>query len=391
MTSTLFRSHPREAKTGALQRRIQDILAPAGVALDGEHPYDPRIHDPATYTAILQRGSLGLAEAYMSGWWDCDQLDELICRALDAGADGAFGNYPALVLATAVTRLTNPQRRSRAFEVGVRHYDLSNEFFRAMLGPTMAYSCAYWERGAATLDEAQTAKFDLICQKMGLRAGQRVLDIGCGWGSLAGYMARTYGVEVVGLTVSREQEAYARDICTGLPIDIRLQDYRDLAAGEEFDRIVSVGMFEHVGYKNFHEYMRVAANALRDDGLFLLHSIVGFRTDLRPDPFLDKYIFPNGYMPSLAQITSAADGLFIVEDVQNIGAGYDPTLMAWYRNFEESWPEFEPKFGDSARTFHRMWKYYLLSCAGAFRARKNQVYQIVFAKNGVPGGYRSVR
>lgn len=376
---------------GSLEQRIQDMLAPSGIVLNGQHPYDPQIRNPATYSAIVDRGTLGLGEAYIQGWWDCDQLDELFYRVLRAGLRGAFDLPLPLALAKVAIRITNPQRRSRAFEIGERHYDLSNAFFQAMLGSTMAYTCGYWEKGASTLEEAQCAKFDLICRKIGLRAGQRVLDIGCGWGSLASYMANEYGAEVVGLTVSKEQAAFAREACAGLPIEIRLQDYRDLTETGTFDRIVSIGMFEAVGYKNFEDYMKVASRALRDDGLFLLHSIVFPRTNPRSEPFLVKYIFPNGYIPSLSQLAKAVEGYFLVEDLHNIGAGYDPTLMAWYQNFEQHWPRFEPQFGENAVTFYRIWRYYLLSCAGAFRARQSQVYQIVLSKNGVPGGYCSVR
>ncbi len=256
-----------------------------------------------------------------------------------------------------------------------------------MLGPTLTYSCAYFETGAQTLEQAQDAKHDLIARKLKVRPGQKILDIGCGWGGFAKFAAEKYQVSVVGLTVSDEQADLARQRCQGLPVEIRKQDYRSLGP-EQFDHIVSVGMFEHVGHKNYSTFMQVVSDHLKDEGLFLLHTIAGEKTIYQTDPFLEKYIFPRGYIPSLAQITTAADGKFLVEDVQNLSANYDTTLMKWYQNFKNNWPKLEAKYGP---TFCRMWVYYLLSCAGSFRARKNQVYQTVFSKHGVPGGYLPVR
>jgi cyclopropane-fatty-acyl-phospholipid synthase len=256
-----------------------------------------------------------------------------------------------------------------------------------MLDPLMAYSCAYW-RNAGTLAAAQVAKLELICRKLGLQPGMRVLDIGCGWGSFMGYAAEHHGVQCIGVTVSKEQARYAQERYAGLPLEFRLQDYRELdehTLGGRVDRIVSVGMFEHVGHKNHRQYMEVAERCLGDDGLFLLHTIGKNERDSTPDRWIDKHIFPNGETPSIGQIGDAIDGLFIAEDVHNFGADYDRTLMAWHANFEAAWPRFAHELGE---TFHRKWRYYLLSCAGAFRARELQLWQWVLSRNGVSGGYR---
>lgn len=278
------------------------------------------------------------------------------------------------------------QSRRRAFIVGERHYNLGNDLFQNMLDKRMNYSCAYW-KDASNLDEAQENKLELICKKLYLQPGMRVLDIGCGWGAFAKYAAERYGVEVVGITVSKDQVALGREMCKGLPVEIKLQDYRDV--NEKFDRIVSVGMIEHVGYKNYREYFLIAHRNLKDDGLFLLHTISQVRSTKSTDAWIHKYIFPNGMLPSIAQLAKAVENLFVIEDIHNFGADYDKTLMAWYNNFNTNWGKIKDKYGER---FYRMWKYFLLSSAGAFRARnKNQLWQIVLSKNGVLGGYQSFR
>lgn len=216
---------------------------------------------------------------------------------------------------------------------------------------------------------------DLICRKLGLNEGTRLLDIGCGWGGLARHAARNYGCHVVGITVSEKQRSYAAESCRGLPVKILLQDYRDLT--ERFDRIVSVGMLEHVGAKNYRRYMRTVFRSLRDGGVFLCQSIAGNWHRAYTDPWITKYIFPNSMLPSAGQMAQAAERLFVLEDLQNLGADYERTLLAWERNFARSWNRFEARYGER---FYRMWRFYLLSCAGAFRARGLQVYQVLFSK-----------
>lgn len=358
------------------------LLAEAGVRLDGTQPWDMRLIDPSVPDRIFAFGSLGLGESYMDGHWEADQLDAFFDRVLRAHLDQRL-NPLQLVGHALWIRFANRQTVRRAWQVGQAHYDLGNDFYEAMLGPSMAYTCAYWSQGAITLEAAQTAKLDLICRKLQLEPGMRVLDIGCGWGSFMAYAAEHYGVECVGVTISREQAAWAQARYAGLPLEFRLQDYR--ALDERFDRIASIGMFEHVGRKNHRAFMEVAHRCLADDGLMLLHTIGKNRRASIPDPWIDKYIFPNGDLPSAGQISEAADSLFVVEDLHNFGADYDRTLMAWWENFEAAWPRFQKTLGER---FYRMWRYYLLCCAGAFRARDLQLWQWVFAKSGVTGGYR---
>lgn len=364
---------------------MSSLLAEANIQVDGGRPYDILIHHPQTASRILAQGSLGLGESYMDGWWDCKQLDEFISRILAARLDEKVDNA-AVLMQGVRARLFNLQDVRRARHVGEVHYDLGNDFFAAMLDEHLAYTCAYWAE-ADELDAAQTAKLELVCRKLGLRPGMRLLDIGCGWGSLMKFAAERYGVHCVGLTISREQAEHGRARCAGLPVQFRLQDYRDFNPGglQRFDRIASVGMFEHVGHKNYRQFFDVARRSLTDDGLFLLHTI-GKNTRRTPtDPWIDRYIFPNCELPSLGQISDACERDFLIEDVHSFGADYDRTLLAWHQRFEEAWPSFAPRYGER---FYRMWRFYLLACAGSFRARINQLWQLVLSPHGFAHGYR---
>lgn len=379
--STLARRASPAEGDPRLLSLMRELLAMADIRLDGARPWDMRLNVPDVADRALSQANLGLGEAYMDGSWDCEALDEFFARLLRAHVDQRVQPW-RLVFHALRARLLNLQNMRRAWQVGEAHYDLGNDFYQAMLDPRMTYTCAYWD-GAASLAEAQEAKLELTCRKLGLAPGMRVLDIGCGWGSFMGYAAEHYGVECVGLTISREQAEWARQRYAGLPLEFRLQDYREV--DERFDRVVSIGMFEHVGRKNHRMFMEVAHRCLDDGGLLLLHTIGKNARGSVPDPWVDRYIFPNGDLPSVGQIGDACDGLFVVEDLHNFGADYDRTLMAWYRNFEAAWPRFSARLGER---FRRMWRYYLLSCAGAFRSRDIQLWQWVMSRQGVPGGYR---
>ncbi|MDP2244215.1 cyclopropane fatty acyl phospholipid synthase [Pseudomonas sp.] len=365
--------------------KIEHLLERAGIGLNGSQPWDVRVLDPRAYPRILSQGNLGLGETYMDGWWECEQLDEFIHRALRANLEAQVSVSWQEAWQLLSGLLANLQSKARAYMVGERHYDLGNQLYQCMLDSRMTYTCGYW-RNAADLEQAQANKLDLVCRKIGLQPGDRVLDIGCGWGSFAEFAARNYAAEVVGITISREQAELARQRCSGLPVDIRLQDYRDLR--ETFDHIVSLGMFEHVGWKNYRTYMQVVQRCLRDKGLFLLHSIGANQSGLHSDAWINRHIFPNGGLPSIAQIGKAIEPDWVMEDWHNFGADYDLTLMAWYANFEQHWAELAPHYD---QRFYRMWRYYLLTCAGAFRARNLQLWQIVLSKGGVADGYRSLR
>ena len=363
---------------------ISDLLAQIDVQIGGSRPWDIQVHDERLYNRVMTQGSLGLGEAYMDGWWDSEAVDQFLYRVLTGELQSKIKFDFALALLTIKAIVLNPQRL-HVREVGEKHYDIGNDLYRRMLDPRMIYSCGYW-REAETLSEAQEAKLDLICRKIGLKEGMRILDIGSGWGGFLKFAAERYGVSGLGITVSKEQMAFANDTRGDLPIETRLMDYMDLDG--QFDRIVSVGMFEHVGYKNYRPYFSKVHELLPEDGLFLLHSIGGGLTRRSGDPWMEKYVFPNGMIPSPKQVTGAAEGRLVMEDWHNFGPDYDRTLMAWHKNFEAAWPEFKDKYGER---FYRMWRYYLLMCAAAFRARWVHLWQIVYSKNGLKGGYLSVR
>jgi cyclopropane-fatty-acyl-phospholipid synthase len=364
----------------------EEILDFAGVKINGGNPWDINVHNEDFYKRAITEGELGIGESYMDGWWDAEKVDELICKILQAQLDEKIHSKFSILLRFFTASLFNLQSKRRAFIIGERHYDLGNDLFQNMLDRRMNYSCAYWQDND-NLDKAQENKLELICRKIYLEPGMRVLDIGCGWGAFVKYAAEKYNAEVVGITVSKEQVELGKKLCENLPVDIRFADYREL--NEKFDRIVSVGMFEHVGYKNYRTFFKVANKCLNEDGLFLLHTIGNIKSQKSIDLWTNKYIFPNGMLPSAAQIGKAIENFFIMEDLHNFGPDYDKTLMAWYSNFIKSWDKIKNKY--SGR-FFRMWEYFLLSSAGAFRSRRrNQLWQIVLSKNGVPGGYKSVR
>ncbi|MFH1968070.1 MAG: cyclopropane fatty acyl phospholipid synthase, partial [bacterium] len=306
-----------------LKNWVGNLLKPAGISLDGKNPWDIKVINPDFYARVLLKGSLGLGDSYVDGWWECKKLDEFFYRLLNAKVQDRAKLSLPIVIEFIKARLFNMQSSRRAFQVGEQHYDLDNNLFELMLGRTLAYSCGYWKK-SKTLDSAQIAKFDLICKKLDLKKGQRILDIGCGWGSFAKYAAEKYKVKVVGVTVSEEQASFAKEFCKGLPVEIKLQDYRELQ--DKFDHIVSVGMIEHVGPKNYKTFLKVARKCLKENGLFLLHTIGSERSGNNADPWLTKYIFPNGALPSLKQITQSAENLFLIEDVHNFGSDYGKTL-----------------------------------------------------------------
>jgi len=367
------------------QKFVETILDRAGVTISGKNPWDIQVHDTRFFRRAIAEGELGVGESYMDGWWDVPHLDQFLSRVLRAQIDEEIGSQWAIMLRLALTKAVNFQSKRRAFVVGQRHYDIGNDLFAQMLDKRMNYSCAYWD-GANTLDDAQEKKLDLICRKIHLQPGMRVLDIGCGWGAFGKYAAERCGATVVGITVSKQQVELGRALCEGLPVEFRLMDYREVDGW--FDRIVSIGMVEHVGYKNYGKFFEVARRCLTDEGLFLLHTIGSNRSVTTNNAWTEKYIFPNGMLPSIAQLGKAVEGLFVMEDWHSFGQYYDRTLMAWYQNVTSNWEKLRDRYDDR---FYRMWKYFLLSSAGSFRARHDQLWQIVLSKEGITGGYQAVR
>jgi cyclopropane-fatty-acyl-phospholipid synthase len=364
---------------------VRKTFESADIDINGSRPWDIAVKNDQFYRRLASGGSLALGESYMDGWWECTALDRFFRRLLSNRVDRQARKSLSSIWCAFKAYLACSPGRIRAFEIGKRHYDIGNDLFRLMLDKWMNYSCAYW-KNAENLDRAQEAKMDLICRKLMLKPGMKVLDIGCGWGGLAEFMARRYGARVAGITVSQEQAKMAAERCRGLDVDIRLTDYRDL--NERFDRIVSVGMFEHVGERHYQTFMKTVRRCLSAHGLFLLHTIAGNTSVRYADPWISRYIFPNSMLPSAQQISKASEGLLVLEDWHNFGPDYDPTLICWYNNFAANWDQIKSRYD---QRFYRMWTYYLLACAGSFRARRNQLWQIVFSKGGFLPEYKSVR
>ena len=349
---------------------MRDVLRRAGITIGGDAPWDIQVHDDRVYARALRDGTLGVGEAYVEGWWDCPAIDQMFERLTRTRLDLVLRESWVLVANSIRSRLFNLQA-ARAFEVGERHYDVGNDLYRAMLGPRMVYTCAYWQK-ADSLDAAQEAKLDLVCRKIGAGPGMRILDLGCGWGGFAAFAAQNYRATVVGYTVSREQCTWARERYATLPVEIRLEDYRN--ATGSYDAVVSIGLMEHVGPKNYRAYMELATRCLAPGGTVFVHTIGGQEPRTQIDPWYHKYIFPNAVIPTLGQLTTAMHDLLVIEDIHNIGPDYDRTLMAWWTNFDQAWSSLRDKYG--AR-FYRTWKFYLMTSAAQFRARALNLFQIV--------------
>ncbi len=360
---------------------VSTVLGWAGVEFNGKRPFDIQVHDERLYDRLLKDRDLGFGESYMDGWWDTLRLDILAEKVIEAQLHNKIKKNPRLLFSALRYYLFNAQTKQGSKKVAVEHYDLGNNLYELMLDKNLSYSCGYW-KFAKDLDEAQEHKLEMICQKLQLRPGMKLLDIGCGWGAMAKHAAKNYGVDVVGITISKEQQKLAQERCRGLPVTIRLQDYREVK--ESFDRIVSIGMFEHVGYKNYNTFMKICNKILTDKGLFLLHTIGGNQSRIMGHPWIQKYIFPHGMLPSIKQIGESIEKRFVMEDWHNLSTNYDKTLMAWHKNFNQNWPILKEFHSEK---FKRMWNFYLLFCAGAFRSRYIQLWQIVLSKNGTEGGY----
>lgn len=371
--------------TEKFRKSIEDLVAPAGIKINGPNPWDLQVHNNDFYKRVLTEGTLGLGESYMEGWWDVDKLDEFTYRVMRADLYKKAKLGVGTTLNVLLAKVFNMQAKGKASDNAQKHYDIGNKLYQLMLDKRMAYTCAYW-KNAENLDQAQENKLDLVCRKINLQPGQHILDMGCGWGTFAKFAAEKYGAKVTGVTVSPSQVELGNKLCEGLPVEIRLQDYRDVNG--KFDHVVAIGLAEHIGYRNYRVFMETAARCLKDDGLFLLHTIGQPTSKTSPDPFIDKYIFPNCLVPSIKQLTAAMENIFKIEDLHNFGTYYDRTLRAWFDNFNAHWDELKDEYDER---FYRMWKYYLLANAGSFRARHNQLWQMVLSKKGVLGGYEAVR
>jgi cyclopropane-fatty-acyl-phospholipid synthase len=358
------------------QEAVRALLSEADILIDGPRPWDIRVLNDDLYERVLTGGSLAAGDAYVDGWWEAGRLDAFFHRLFLSDLHEKLASSWRMKVDLLLARLSNRQTVGRSRQVADVHYNLGNDVFQAMLGKRMAYTCAYWD-DARGLDEAEEAKLELVCRKLELRPGMTVLEYGCGWGAFAKYAAERHGAAVLGVNIAEEQVKLGRELCRGLPVELRVQDYRQVVG--RFDRVISMGIMEHIGPKNYRTYMENAARCLKDDGIAFIHTITRNDSAYNCDPWFDRRIFPNGTTPSLRQLAEAAEGLFVVEDCHNIGPQYDPTLMAWHDNLARGWPALQESYGER---FYRTMKYYLLSSAGSFRSRRSQVFQFVMTKPG---------
>ncbi len=383
------RAKAKDKSPNARELFVRDILNHAGIEINGTNSCDIQVHDTRFYDCFFKNTSLSVGEAYMDGWWDCERLDVLFYKVMSSQIPSKFNEF-ALIFRYLKSRILNLQTLKRSLKVAEAHYNLDNELYSAMLGSSMAYTCGYW-KDTDNLDEAQNNKYDLVCRKLFLSPEDNVLELGCGWGGFAKFAAEKYGCHMTSVNISEEQVKFAKAHCLGLPVDIFLADYRNREIynpnNRPFDKVVSIGMCEHIGHKNYHLFMKLVNEQLKDGGLFLLHTIGNNKANKSLDPWIDKYIFPNGEIPSVAQLAPIMESFFIMEDWHNFGTNYDTTLMAWYDNFIKAWPDISHKFDNK---FYRMWVYYLLSCAGTFRARELQLWQVVLSKGRGQAGYQRV-
>ena len=360
-------------------------MSARGIQVNGPNDWDLQVHDDSWIREIELKGTLAIGDAYVSGLWDCKALDELVCRLFSNMKREML--FPSLQMLTVNlwNRLSNPQAGTRAKKVIDAHYEKYIDVIKYFIGPSLCYSCAWWEH-SDNLADAQKAKMDLVCRKLQLAKSDRVLDIGCGYGALANHAAEYYGCHVTGITLSPRQAELATARFPSPLIEFRAMDWQsdEFMQLGEFDKIMSVGMFEHVGRKNYTIFFKRCSHLLRSHGLFLLHTI-GRSVKASIDLWVDRYIFPGGSLPKLGDLDEVEAQNLILEDLQNIGAHYDMTLCAWQANLDHGQATGELDLDEKDLRF---WRYYLLSFAGAFRVRKRlQVWQLLLAKSGVIGGY----
>ena len=365
---------------------LAQLLASADIHLNGSRPWDIQIKHPQTLQRLLSQGGSALGESYMDGWWECQAIDLMVERAMRAGLQ---------------EKLATPRAWWESFKGGMRprdgvdqsrivgrmHYAVGNQVFQAMLDPYMAHSCAYWVEGAQTLEEAQIAKLEMVCRKLQLRPGMRVLDMGCGWGSFMRYAAEHYGVTVLGLSNVPHQIELGKTLARHLPVQFELSDYAQFNTDgkSKFDRIVSIGTFEQLGQAHVAAFFETAKRCLKDDGWMLLQTQGKSNRQRLLDAWNDKYIYPQGYLPRLDEVTQASEAHFVVEDVHNIGADHDRTLLHWHQRFEMAWPQLRLSHDER---FYRMWRFHLLSSAASFRTRHHQMWQLVLSPKGLHKVYR---
>lgn len=351
---------------------------PATPSVDGIYWY---IKDPDVYRRVLVQGDLGLGESYMDGQWESNDLEAFVAEMLklevvkkDLGLLGLPLLSSAIVGSVSWLLFPTNLSASGAKQNIAKHYDISMKLYEQMLGPTMQYSGAYYHAPDMSLEAAQIAKMRLVAEKLDLKPGMKVLELGCGFGALADLMATEYGVEVTGVTLSEDQHAYAKKHFKNGKVDIRLQDYRSMTG--QFDRIYSVGIFEHIGRNCYETYFEKCQELLKDDGIMVIHTIGFCRSgQWNHGGWMNTYIFPGAELPTMSHFTQQFQEQWHLEDWQSFGVSYAKTLRAWKDNLN-NWQGLE----EFDQSFRRMWEYYLMCCAASFQARRTKLWQLVYTK-----------
>lgn len=390
----MFWGNPFDSAISNLKKRVS---APVRLVLwdgrevalsDDEAPrVTVRLRDSRAAAVLAKPSLLSLAEAYIEGEAD---LEGDVREAIRGAEAIARARMPSLFDGSGPT---NGRRSKQADREAIRHhYDVSNEFYALWLDPRMVYSCAYFRDESDTLEQAQVAKLDHICTKLRLRPGERFLDIGCGWGALVLHAAQHYGVDATGITLSENQHLLAAERIEAAGLQDRcrvlLQDYRDHPGTGAYDRIASVGMFEHVGLRNLPVYFETVARLLREGGLFLNHGITSSDTKNRAvgrgaGEFIGRYVFPNGELPHLHRVIhDMSEQQLEVHDVENLRPHYAKTLSHWSASFER---RFADAVAASSQRTARIWRLYLPGCAYAFEQRWISLHQVLASKQEKPG------
>lgn len=352
---------------------LTTLLREANIEPNGASPWDPQIKDERFYRTVLLRGSVGLGDAYLNGWWECADISGFILRIIKSGIHLRVPRVD-IFLRRLRFGLIDAQNRIRSKRVAELHYDEDPYIFEVMLGSTNSYTCARW-KGVITLDAAQQQKMDLLCKKAGLSSGMTVLDIGSGWGGFLAYAAERYQVRGIGLTISKTQLDYARKRYGNLPVEFRLQDYRDFVGG--VDAVVSICVIEHVGSDHYREYFQKVRETLtREDGFFAMQCILACDTQARMDPWTEKHIFPNGILPTLERIENAVEGILHIVDREFFRDDYVRTFSAWYENLVRNKNAIIARCG--VRYF-RKYEYYLCLYIAGFGSGRIDVGQFVLS------------
>lgn len=356
------------------QFAVARIFSIADVAINGTRRWDIRVSDDRFFPSVLFQGSLGLGESYLRGWWTCEDLEELFYRLITGGLERISRALPVHMIGRLADRFVNQQTRDKSLRVAERHYNLGNDLFLSFLGAYKNYSCGLYE-STQTLDEAQVAKMEKICHELDLRPGDRLLDVGGGWGEFARFAATRHGCHVTSINIADEQIAYATEYCGDAPVEIRKCDYREISG--RYNKIAVIAMLTHVGYKNYRLFMEVMSRCLEPNGLILIETVGGHVSQTNCEPWTDKYIFPGGMIPSLEQLDRSVEGLFHRTRISEFGLSYVRTLRSWHQNLLAAWPTLRHRYDDSTRL---MFEYFFLSCAGAFRARDLVYWHVLLSK-----------